>query len=103
MTASSQGYIQKLCLCSGGSFRLKSIMGYHKGAAQAYLQIHQASTEPADQAVPWHVQALFAEDNFFISLPPDGLDLGNAFIVVSTTAATYTAGAADIICTVTGS
>lgn len=75
--------------------RLIGLFGHNSGAEQ-FIQIHDATSLPADTAVPAHIFKAAAGDNFYVALPGTGLPLENGIVVCnSSTGPTKTIGAAD--------
>lgn len=76
---------------------LLGVYGYNSKSSDQYIQIHDASSLPADTAVPEFSFRAAAEDNFFWTPPGDaGVSFGTGVTVCnSSTAATKTIGAAD--------
>lgn len=73
---------------------LKEIRGYNSGAAQ-FIQVHDASSLPADTAIPEEVIYVPAAQNFAIT-PKEGSPFGTGIVVCnSSTGPTKTIGAAD--------
>ena len=74
---------------------LYSLHGHNDAASAQYIQIHDASSLPADGAVPEYVIIVPADSNFTIEFP-QGLSLTTGIIACnSSTLATKTIGSAD--------
>ena len=79
--------------------RLFSITGYNSGPGQ-FIQVHNATTLPADTAVPVLVLSVPALSTFSFDFGGVGLPLSTGIVVSnSTTAATKTAGSANVFFT----
>lgn len=94
-TTSSGGFVQQK-LISSSPIVLFSLQGYHQGGSARYIQIHQVASLSGGE-VPTHSHKIPATDNFYLIIPVSGMPLTKCLIAVSTTADTYTAGAADVI------
>jgi hypothetical protein len=71
--------------------------GYGRGAADRWLQLHDAKARPADTAVPLRVWPLFAAAPFGEAFPDEIRLVNGAVFVVSTTEATLTYDAATVV------
>lgn len=70
---------------------------YHKGAADAYLQIHDKSTTPINSDVPVVSLKIRANDNFALGYEMKGREFKfGIWVCLSSTQPTLTLGAADI-------
>lgn len=95
----SGGYVQSLAV-STRPCSVISVQGYHKGGSNQFLQLHQVGTVGAlATGTIFHVFAIGLTNNFNVNIPVTGLPMDALTIALSSTADTYTAGAADIIFT----
>lgn len=79
---------------SAAAATLKELRGFNSGAAQ-WIQIHDASSLPADTAVPEEIIYVGSNQNFSFT-PPAGLSFTTGIVVCnSSTGPTKTIGAAD--------
>lgn len=70
--------------------QIKEVLGYHSGAADAWLQVFDAKQLPADGTAPVAVYPLYATAPFQVIFPAElGLTTG-CVVAVSSTAATLT-------------
>jgi len=75
---------------------LYSVTGYNDNAVAQFIQLHDASSLPADGGVPKIVLVVGAKENFYYDLGEIGRWFSTGVIVCnSTTAATKTIGAAN--------
>jgi len=98
-TTKSGGFVQQKLIASVPCVLL-SLQGYHQGAAARFIQIHEAASLTGGE-VPTHSHKIPATDNFYLTIAVSGMPLNKCLIAISTTADTYTAGAADAIFSVT--
>lgn len=79
---------------------LRSCDGYNSLASAQFIQIHDASSLPADTAVPEFVITVPASSNFSIDFGEDGLYFAVGIVICnSTTGPTKTIGAANLYMT----
>jgi len=71
------------------------IRGHNDKASSQYIQVHDASSLPADTAVPEDVIIVPADSNFFISYPQGKVFATGIVVSNSSTMATKTIGSAD--------
>jgi len=78
--------------------RLRSFVGY--STVTQYIQVHDATSLPADTAVPLVVFPIVADTPFSIDFGATGLPCGTGIVLcVSTTGVTKTIGAANTMVT----
>lgn len=74
---------------------LISVFGYNSGPSQ-FIQLHDATSLPADTAVPKAVFSVPATSNFSLDIPITGMPFATGIVVAnSTTGPTLTSGADD--------
>lgn len=87
---------------SAAKGRLHWLYLFNNNAAVRYAQLFDSAALPAEGATPLFVQSMTASASVpkELAFPPDGLVFTNGlWIVISTTAATKTIAAADLIFT----
>jgi len=83
---------------SAGSFY--GLFGYNSKTSDQYLQLHNATSVPADTAVPLAVIAIPAESTFSIDCQTVGIPFSTGIVWCnSSTAPTKTIGSADVFLT----
>jgi len=79
---------------SAGTFF--GLTGYNSKTSAQFIQIHDASSLPADTAVPSIILRAEAQSNFGVALDAGGVSMATGIVISnSSTAATKTIGAAD--------
>lgn len=80
----------------GAAGRLRSIHGYNSHTSGQFIQVHNASSLPADAAVPLDILFVPPSSSFFFDYGEDGLYCSTGIVVCnSTTGPTKTIGAAN--------
>lgn len=84
-------------VAAGNGARLVGAAIYHKGASDQYLQVHDATSLPANGSIPDIVYKLGATSNFGFDYDIVGRKFKNGIVIcVSSTAGTLTIGSADL-------
>lgn len=88
-------------LSKASAGHVRSIEGYNSKASAQFIQLHNASSVPADTAVPEMIMTVPATSNFSIDFGEDGYycDTGIA-VCNSSTGPTKTIGSADVYFTI---
>jgi hypothetical protein len=76
--------------------RLISLIGYNSKASAQFVQVHDATSVPADTAIPAVIFTVPASSNFSLDVPVTGMNFTNGIAVSnSSTGPTKTIGSAD--------
>lgn len=88
-------------LSKASAGHVRSIEGYNSKASAQFIQLHNASSVPADTAVPEMVITVPATSNFSIDFGEDGYYCDTGIVACnSSTGPTKTVGAADVYFTI---
>ena len=94
-TIATTAYAASLVLATDES-ELISLVGYNSKTSAQFIQIHNATSLPAEGAVPLVTFTVAASSNFSLDVPLTGLPFSSGIVVCnSSTGPTKTMGAAD--------
>jgi hypothetical protein len=94
LAVNSAGLANKLQILTAGG-KVMSILGYNSKASAQWIQVFDSATTPAGANVPLFCLNVPANSQFSIDWWAGRPFVSGCIVVNSTTAATYTAGAAD--------
>jgi hypothetical protein len=98
-TVSSTAYEASHVLKTGPGFILL-LFGYNSKASAQFIQLHDATSLPAEAAVPVASFTVPASSNFSLAVPTEGMRFSTGIVVCnSSTGPTKTIGSADVFFT----